>query len=837
RPMALSPNGARLFVANTPDNRLEVYNVTPGGLLHAASVPVGMEPVAVAALSSTEVWVVNHLSDSVSVVDLSSADRIPRVVRTIMVGDEPRDIVLAGPERDRVFITTAHRGQHSPFPFDSLTSEGRTDVWVFDVNAPEQPLTVIQMFGDTPRPLAVSPDGATVYAGVLYSGNKTSVLHRETVLGQIGDPGTNVEGAPAPIDVGLIVKDDGTGRWFDGNGMEWTNTVRMSLPDYDVFVIDAAADVPAEVDRISGVGTTLFNMAVSPSGDELFVSNLEARNIVRFEGPADFGPTSVRGHFIENRITVVDLANGNAVLPRHLNKHIDYDRDLGTQAENDASLATPLEMVLGDEGETLYVAAYGSSKVGIFNTQALISDTFTPSPANHVELTGGGPAGLVLDEAADRLYVLTRFNNSISVVDVEQRREIDVVAMFNPEPPEVLEGRRFLYDARYTSSRGDSSCGGCHIFGDVDHLAWDLGDPDGSVFPNLNPLILPLPPNVPNEFHPMKGPMTTQSFRGMSNHGPMHWRGDRSGANNPESGDALDEQAAFIAFNGAFEGLVGRAEVLTDEEMDAFATFALTLQYPPNPVRALNNSLTAVQQRGLDAYNVVLSDGEQTCNDCHVRDLQAGFFGTSGLSVIRTAGGVLRQPLKIPHVRNMYTKVGFFGRSRGFDDIPPPPVLGDQIRGFGFTHDGTWDTLFNFLQDFTLDNDVQRREVVELLMAFDAELAPIVGQQATLRQGNVSEVRNQLVTLLRQAAVTSPRNECDLIVKGVWGGEQRGAFRQPNGRFRTDREGDGELTIQALLQISQRPGQPLTFTCVPPGSGLRMGIDRNEDGVLDGDEL
>jgi hypothetical protein len=30
--------------------------------------------------------------------------------------------------------------------------------------------------------------------------------------------------------------------------------------------------------------------------------------------------------------------------------------------------------------------------------------------------------------------------------------------------------------------------------------------------------------------------------------------------------------------------------------------------------------------------------------------------------------------------------------------------------------------------------------------------------------------------------------------------------------------------------------QELTWTCVPPGSGVRLGIDRDEDGCLDGDD-
>jgi hypothetical protein len=37
-----------------------------------------------------------------------------------------------------------------------------------------------------------------------------------------------------------------------------------------------------------------------------------------------------------------------------------------------------------------------------------------------------------------------------------------------------------------------------------------------------------------------------------------------------------------------------------------------------------------------------------------------------------------------------------------------------------------------------------------------------------------------------------------------------------------------------LAQIAQLT--PVTYTCVPPGNGVRLGIDRDGDGVLDGDE-
>src|SRR5687767_5571891 len=99
RPLSISPDGRFLFAVNTPDNRLEVFRIRNQGLQHRSSIPVGLEPVAVAARNDGEVWVVNHLSDSVSVVEISGNGRAGGVVRTLLVGDEPRDIVFAGPDK------------------------------------------------------------------------------------------------------------------------------------------------------------------------------------------------------------------------------------------------------------------------------------------------------------------------------------------------------------------------------------------------------------------------------------------------------------------------------------------------------------------------------------------------------------------------------------------------------------------------------------------------------------------------------------------------------------------------------------------------------------------
>ncbi|HJQ99107.1 MAG TPA: hypothetical protein VJ826_12415, partial [Candidatus Polarisedimenticolaceae bacterium] len=57
RPLVLSADGTRLYALNTPDGKLEIFDVSATGLTRAHVVPVGMEPVAV-ALRGSEAWVV-----------------------------------------------------------------------------------------------------------------------------------------------------------------------------------------------------------------------------------------------------------------------------------------------------------------------------------------------------------------------------------------------------------------------------------------------------------------------------------------------------------------------------------------------------------------------------------------------------------------------------------------------------------------------------------------------------------------------------------------------------------------------------------------------------------
>src|SRR5882672_1192120 len=153
RPICLSPDGTRLFAVNTPDARLSVFDVShPLNPFLIAEIPVGVEPVSVNARDNSEVWVVNEVSDSVSIISVSN--RI--VVDTLYVKDEPADVVFAG---GKAFVSAARKNL----------------IAVFDVTN-HTLVTNITLFGENPRALAVNSDATKIYAAFALSGNHTTLV-------------------------------------------------------------------------------------------------------------------------------------------------------------------------------------------------------------------------------------------------------------------------------------------------------------------------------------------------------------------------------------------------------------------------------------------------------------------------------------------------------------------------------------------------------------------------------------------------------------------------------------------------------------------------------------
>jgi hypothetical protein len=89
----------------------------------------------------------------------------------------------------------------------------------------------------------------------------------------------------------------------------------------------------------------------------------------------------------------------------------------------------------------------------------------------------------------------------------------------------------------------------------------------------------------------------------------------------------------------------------------------------------------------------------------------------------------------------------------------------------------------------------------------------------------------------------SPNKECDLVVKGTIGGVTRGWWLSAANTYTPDSATDLTLTSAQLKALAVSVPTELTFTCTPPGSGPRMGIDRGgvgdssqPDGIRDANQ-
>ena len=424
--------------------------------------------------------------------------------------------------------------------------------------------------------------------------------------------------------------------------MEWNDWVKFSLPDEDVFHLSLADPENVEViDSYKEVGTVLFDLASHPENGTLYVANQDANNLTRFEGFGNFADSSVRADIVKSRISIIDNAQVKAL---NVNDHIDPYSNTG---EKRSSLAFPVDIEISkkrgesgelDENQTLYFAALGSDKIAYVSTDVLeqaeennVNEQLQSVRLTRVEEDGtatiAGPVGMALDDRRERLYVYTRFTNELLVLDTSNSAPeiLERLGMHSPEPEDIAAGRHVLYYAPEMSANGDQACASCHVFGEADSLAWDLGDPDGATVNNPGPFVSPpqlgyvsdlaVDPEEQSPFRKVlsedlpsnKGPMTTQPLRGLANHGPLHWRGDRIRNRQTERGEqpdlgTLDERESFLEFDEAVTKLTGSEELLPAEKMQALTDFVMQVSYPPNPIRQLDNGLSELEMAGRAAY-------------------------------------------------------------------------------------------------------------------------------------------------------------------------------------------------------------------------------------------
>jgi DNA-binding beta-propeller fold protein YncE len=856
-PIAMSGDGQVLAACNLPDGRVELFAPSGDALVPLASVPVGIDPVSVRFRTTNELWVVNAISDSINVIDVARRT----VAQVIETKDAPADVIFTqGP--DRAFISCA----------------GENLVMVLDLAT--KGVSTIPLPGERPKAMAISPDGSSVYVAMFESGNGTTILApRFTGLlrrppagpidletgpygGQNPPPNagdhfvpalnTNLPASSQPPRTSLIVKRTTEGRWRDDNQHDCTEFVSgtnaafsgrvegWDLLDHDVAVIDTKSLAVSYIDRLMNICASL---AVNSRDGVLAVVGTEAMNHLRFE-------EVLQSVFVRGRLALVSQPEGRAAI-HELNPHLTYAQRSVSASERAKSLGDSRAALWDLSGTRLFVTGMGSGNLAVFDASGARAGSPIALP--------DGPTGLALDPSGKFLYVLNRFAASVSILDATSLEVKRTVDFFDPTPEIIRRGRRHFYDTHKTSGLGQASCASCHLDGRMDRLAWDLGAPTGKI-KALSPAkhnFGSIPPSVTNHFHPMKGPMVTQTLQDIVGHEPFHWRGDR---------DGIEE------FNPTFEELQGADNELTDVEMKEFEGFLATMHFPPNRFRNFDNSLSRdvplSRQSALGRGDHLFKGdgfraGDATvgltffrsitagCQRCHTipsglgpdrrfantwQPVPAGPNGERhvALAAIERSHDL---PFKIPHLRNLADRVGL-------DYLQP------STSGFGFLHDGGVDTLTRFLQDgFDLTDDQDTADAIAFLLSFsgsDLPKPPGLGDvnnapgdfsrdtpAALGKQRLIVGAETDLSVFLARANAATGR--VDLIVKGVSAGQARGWLWNSSLRlFQSDHAGE-RLSSADLFTQANADG-PLLAMLVPSGLGVRLGIDRDLDGTLDFDE-
>ncbi|MGD0362815.1 MAG: beta-propeller fold lactonase family protein, partial [Bryobacteraceae bacterium] len=274
-----------------------------------------------------------------------------------------------------------------------------------------------------------SPNGGTVFVAFALSGNHTTIVPYE--ISPPPPPPVN-PALPPPPQVSLII---------DASDPAWTKNIKYTMPDNDVAAISTTT--LAVTKYYPHLGTVNLGLAVNPSSGNVYVANTDALNLVMFE-------TALNGHIVNHQISSVNPTTGQTQI-WNLNPGINY-----AQLPNPSALATALAMpaaiVFEPSGRYLYIAAFGTDRVGIFDTTAGAVKNFIEidpqaTGANINPASKRGPRGLALNPGAGLLYVLNRISNTISIVNPSSltvTAEIPT-GSFDPTPAIIKNGRGFLY--------------------------------------------------------------------------------------------------------------------------------------------------------------------------------------------------------------------------------------------------------------------------------------------------------------------------------------------------------------------------------------------------------
>ncbi|MDX1385432.1 MAG: hypothetical protein R3190_17405, partial [Thermoanaerobaculia bacterium] len=348
-PIALSADGTELYVANTTSNTVDVISTASNTV--TSTVRVGIDPVAVAPRpGSSEVWVSNHVSDSVSVIDTSLVP--PEVSQTVqdIGGDRVTDF------DEPVGIAFNAAGTKAYVALSSRNEIAVVDTSTYSVT------NRLSISAQDPRALTVA--NGLLYVAAFESGNQSELA-------------ACLSTDPQGFDQCSLDDNDLAAFAQDPNlpGLDKNIVIDTDLPDRDLFVFDTNDD--SAVDTVTGIGTLLYGVAADSSGTA-YLSLTNARNDANgrtcntvnnatcnsaggdsdVNGDNDDNLQDLQNRIFENLIAEVSCTAGGgcgSVTLTDLEPSLPATAD--DAAQDGSELATPYGIRVSGDGSTLVVTA------------------------------------------------------------------------------------------------------------------------------------------------------------------------------------------------------------------------------------------------------------------------------------------------------------------------------------------------------------------------------------------------------------------------------------------------------------------------------------------------
>jgi YVTN family beta-propeller protein len=591
RPVAFA--GSFVFVVNTPQGTLDVIDSRSYKVVK--EIPVGVEPVSVAIRpDGREVWVANHVSDSISVVDNDPLNPTYwNVVATIQDFDEKAATQFDEP----VGIAFANNEK----AYVALSSENK--IAVIDVGSRKM-VRRLSIPAQDPRAIVVA--AGKLWVVPFESNNQTQLS---------GGSGDDIDGD-------LVTFDAWQHSIVHNNVLSLGHVVDIvkhpRVPDRDLFVFDTETD--RLIQSVDTLGTLLYGLAVDSTG-KVFIAQTDARNDVNGKaGTKKHDLSQLENRPFLNQITKVEFDESNQ---SSTSRRFELEPVPPQHPSPQEAFATPYAVEVSGDNTTLVVVAAGSDSL-------MTLDANSGKPLGRIKV-GGVPRGLVLEESSGKLnraWVFNAVENSVTVVDLTDREDpkrLETIALMDPTEA-VLKRGRIAFETAASSSTRTFSCSSCHPDGHTDQLLWVLKTP---VVSGGNQIM----------------PRSTMPLRGLRDTEPYHWDGvpgDPYGGNNsanvhgsdpPNSvaGDALSSIRhlidAGLSSTMVFAGEeatndAGKIGFLSEAQRNDLGEFLLDIPYPPAQRRPYTNEVTDRARQGFELFHI-LGDEDPSkprpnvCGDCH----------------------------------------------------------------------------------------------------------------------------------------------------------------------------------------------------------------------------